>query len=80
MNEQVVITKVVTKNFVVDFIASIQNMIGKNLTCYEKMVNKGIEQIQCELKEKGIKLGWYRYEISQLTNGAVAIMLYGDKK
>jgi len=23
---------------------------------------------------------WYRYEMAQLTNGAIAITLYGDKK
>ena len=80
MNKGVVITKVVTKNFLVDFLASIQNFLGMNLTGYEKMINKGTEQIKTELREKGIKLAWYRYEISQLTNGAVTIMMYGDKK
>jgi len=75
----ITITKVVTKNFIVDFIANIQNMFGKNLTGYEKMVDKGIQQIRDELDEKRIELKWYRYEITQLTNGAVAIMLYGDE-
>ena len=42
--------------------------------------NKAIEQIQKELKEKKIKLKWYRYEVTQLTNGAMAVMLYGDEK
>lgn len=80
MSETITITKVVTKDFIQDFIASIQNMLGKNLTSYERMVDKGVWQIQKELKEKNIKLLWYRYEITQLTNGAITIMLYGDKK
>lgn len=78
--KQISITKVVSKNFVTDFLAGFQNMIGKNLTPYEKMINNGVEQIADELKVQKIKLKWYRYEITQLTNGAVAIMLYGDKK
>ena len=76
----ITITKVVSRNFVMDFIAKFQNMVGMNLKSYEKMVEKGIKQIQDELKEKAIKLKWYRYEITQLTNGAVAIMIYGDEK
>lgn len=73
------ITKVVTRNFILDFISKIQNMFGIDLKFYEKMIDKGMNEIKKELKEKKIKLKWYRYEITQLTNGAVAIMLYGDE-
>jgi len=78
--KQYTITKVVTRNFILDIIASMQNFLGMNLTSYEKMVQKGMEQIKEELIEQEIKLDWYRYEITQLTNGAVSITLYGDKK
>jgi len=74
------LTKVVSRDFVTDFIARFQNMVGANLTGYEKMVKKGMKQIQKELDDKNIDLKWYRYEITQLTNGAVSITLYGDKK
>jgi len=74
------ITKVVSKNFIMDFVARFQNLLGLNLVSYEDMVDKGIKQIQKELEDKGIKLKWYRYEITQLTNGAMAIMLYGDEE
>ena len=76
--KQITITRVVTRNFILDIMASMQNFLGMNLTSYEKMVNKGMEQIQEELGD--IKLAWYRYEITQLTNGAVSITLYGDTK
>ncbi len=76
----ITIQKVVSKNFVIDIIVRFQNLFGLNLTSYETMMEKGIKQIEKELKDKKIKLKWYRYEISQLTNGAMAIMLYGDKK
>ena len=74
------ITKVVTRNFILDFVAIIQNMCGLNITSYEKMVDKGINQIKEELKIKNIRFKWYRYEITQLTNGAMAIMIYGDER
>ena len=73
----ITITKVVSRNFVMDMVSSFQNMIGANLTSYEKMVDKGMAQIQ---KELNVKLDWYRYEITQLTNGAISITLYGDSK
>ena len=76
----ITIQKVVTRNFILDFVTTIQNMLGLNLTVYEKMIQKGMNQIQEELKAKKIKFKWYRYEISQLTNGALAIIIYGDKK
>ena len=76
----ITITKVVARNFIMDFIASFQNLIGKNLTSYERMINEATEQIKQDLADKKIKLKWYRYEITQLTNGAVAVVLYGDEK
>lgn len=76
----VTIIKVVSRNFIMDFVAKFQNLVGLNLESYEKMVDKGIQQIQDELANKNIKLKWYRYEITQLTNGAIAIMLYGDEQ
>jgi len=79
-NKMITINKVVSKNFVSDFFAKIQNLVGDNLTAYEKMVNKGISQIKEELKNKNIELKWFRYETTQLTNGALSILLYGEKK
>ena len=80
-NKSFSITKVVSKNFVSDFIAHFQNLIGKNLTGYEKMVSKATEQCWAEVKKRKIKkVAWHRFEITQLTNGAVAIMMYGEAK
>ncbi len=63
-----------------DIVSSFQNMIGTNLTSYEKMIDKGMKQILDQLEKEEIKLKWYRYEITQLTNGAVSITLYGDQE
>ncbi len=38
------ITKVVSRNFILDMVASFQNIVGLNLTSYEKMVNKGTDR------------------------------------
>ena len=76
----ILITKVVTKNFVIDFVAKFQNIIGMNIKTYEKMIEKAQQQVEQELKDRKIKLKWYRYEIAQLTNGAMSVTLYGDAK
>lgn len=72
------INKTVTKNFFIDIISSMQNFFGMNLTNYEKMVDKGINQIQEELGNKELK--WFRYEIAQLNKGALSITMYGELK
>ena len=61
-----------------DIIANLQNFFGMNLTSYEKMVDKGMEQIQDALENKQLK--WFRYEITQLGNGALSITLYGEEE
>ena len=77
--KQITITKVVTRNFIMDIVSSMQNFFGLNLTGYEKMIDRGMEQIKNELENES-DLNWYRYEITQLTNGAVSITLYGETK
>lgn len=76
----ITITKVVSRNFILDIVAQLQNFFGMNLLSYEKMVDKGMIQIKEELKKRDVELKWYRFEITQLTNGAVSITLYGDIK
>ena len=77
-NKSVTYTKVVSKNIILDYVAKFQNMFGLNLTGYEKMIEKAKNQIYDDIKKDKVKLKWYRYEITELTNGAIAIMLYGD--
>lgn len=74
------IVKVVSRNFIMDYVAKIQNLFGMNITSYERMINQGIEEIQKELKSRGLNLKWFRYETAQLTNGAAMVMLYGEEK
>ncbi len=78
MLNQITITKVVSRNFILDFVAKFQNLVGLNLTSYEVMIQNGVEQIKKELQENNIKVSWFRYEISQLNNRAMVIMFYGE--
>ncbi len=72
------INKTVTRNFIWDFVATVQNFFGLNLKSYENMVDKAMSQIR---KELGVKdLSWFRYEITQLGNGALSVTLYGEEK
>ena len=78
MNKHIHINKTVTRNFVLDIVANFQNFFGLNLSSYEKMVDKAMEQIKESLGET--KLAWFRYEITQLNKGALSITLYGEVK
>lgn len=76
----VYITRVMSRSFLMDFKAGIQNLLGRRLSGYEAMVDKGMAEIQAEVKKKKLQMSWYRYEITQLTNGAISITFYGDSK
>lgn len=72
------INKTVSRNFIMDFVASIQNTFGLNLTSYQKMVDKAMNQIKEELGER--ELSWFRYEIAQISKGVLSVTLYGELK
>ena len=78
MDNQISKVRVVTKNFIYDSIASIKNMFGVRINYYEDMISKAQEDMWDELRDEGKDLSWYRYEITELTNGAIVIMLYGE--
>jgi uncharacterized protein YbjQ (UPF0145 family) len=80
MSTPIWISRVVTRNIVGDTVAWVQNVFGARLKGYEKMAQNGFDQIQEELKEKhpNGKMLWYRYEITQLTDGALFIVMYGE--
>ena len=80
MNKNITKIRVVTRGFVIDIIAKIKNAFGMRLNQYEDMILNAQNQIWEEIKKEKIVLKWHRYEISQLTNGAMVIMLYGESK
>lgn len=76
----ITITRVVTRNIFMDVVARLQNVFGMNLSSYEKMITKAMNSIKEEISEKKIKVKWFRFETSQLTNGAMMITFYGEEK
>jgi uncharacterized protein YbjQ (UPF0145 family) len=70
--------RVVAKNFVSDIMASIRNFLGGRISQYEDMVFRAQNDIWEEVSKENLKIKWYRFEISQLTNGAIVIMFYGE--
>ncbi len=78
MGKQFHINKTVTRNFILDVVANMQNFFGMNLTSYEKMVDKAMSQIKEQTKNLNLK--WFRYEITQLGNGALSITMYGERE
>lgn len=80
MGEHILKTRVVTRSFIVDIIAKIKNTLGMRIKEYEQLIEKAHKDLLEELNDEGIELKWFRFEISQLTNGAMTIMLYGESK
>lgn len=74
------ITRVVSRGFLTDIVERIRNFFGFRLRGYEFMANKAVLQIEEELSQKKVLVKWYRYEITQLTNGALMVMFYGETK
>ena len=77
MGKPISINKVVSRSFVTDIYSEMQNLFGSNLTKYEQMLDKATADVWKQVG--GRKMKWYRLEISQLTNGAMAIMFYGEE-
>ena len=78
MSRQIHINKTVTRNFIMDIVANIQNFLGMNMKSYEQMVDKAMLQIKEEVKDQ--EMEWFRYEITQLGSGALSITFYGETK
>lgn len=72
------IIKTVSKNIFSDIYADILNAFGANLTPYESMVSRGMQQIYAELGSKRLK--WYQITLSPISKNAVIILLYGETK
>lgn len=70
------ITKVVTRNLIVDSFQSIRNTFGMRLRGYESVISKTIKELQIEMRLR-YQVKWYRMSINPLTNGSIMITIYG---
>lgn len=78
MSKKFSLTRVVTKNFVVDSFQGVRNLFGLRLRGYERMLNNNITEIISEAELKFKKILWYRLSINQLGKGSVMITIYGE--
>lgn len=71
------LTRVTTKNIVIDSFQGIRNMLGLRLRGYESMINKHTNEI---IKEANLiyNIKWFRLSINPLTNGSCMITIYGE--
>lgn len=80
MRKDITKVRVMSRFFVTDIIARVKNALGMRIQQYEDMLDKAKEDIWQELESENITLKWFRYEITELTNGAIVVMLYGERK
>jgi hypothetical protein len=72
------ITKVYTKNIIIDSFQRIRNIFGLRLRGYEKMINRATDALLEEANTKYPKIKWWRLTINPLTKGSVMLTIYGE--
>lgn len=73
------ITRVVTKNIVIDSFQGIRNLFGLRLRGYENMLNEHIQGVIKEM-ELTYQVEWYRLIVNPLQKGSAMIIIYGEGK
>ena len=71
------ITRVSTKNIIIDSFQWLRNFLGFRLRGYESMINKHTNEVVYEAQLQ-YDIKWYRLSINPLTNGSVMITVYGE--
>lgn len=71
--------KVMSRNFISDFFGGLRNIIGGEIKTYTKLVEQTIKELYDSLLEKHGELRNVRIETSELTNGAIQIIVWGEK-
>ena len=78
MSRMVFATRVVCRNFVRDFLASVRNIVGGRVAAYEEAMNEAIKGAYAELKEKHPSVRNVRLMTSGMMVGATEIIVYGE--
>ena len=66
-----------TKHFLSDIFQNVKNMVGMNLTAYEKMIEDALGECYMKLTKKYPDVYDIRFTTSQVTDGACEIICYG---
>ena len=75
---KVFITRVISKNFITDFVQQMRNIVGGRMKSYEKMLDVEIKDAFEELYKVYPSVFNTNFRIQQFTQGAMAIIVYGD--
>jgi hypothetical protein len=77
MKEKFSMTRVVTRDIVVDFLQAVRNLFGMRLFRYEEMISKNISDL-VGLMDKKYRVEWWRLSVNPLTHSSVMITIYGE--
>tara|TARA_Y100000310_G_scaffold265643_1_gene276804 strand:- start:217 stop:471 length:255 start_codon:yes stop_codon:yes gene_type:complete len=77
MEKIVWIVRIISKNFMSDFIANVKNILGGRLKGYEKMLDDSLREIVEEFYEKYPNASQVRIEFTEFTQGALAVIVHG---
>jgi hypothetical protein len=77
MENDFILTRVVTRNIFRDFFAGVRNIFGMRLKTYEKIINKSCVEMLKEMRDTYGIIRWYRITINPLVNGSAMINVYG---
>lgn len=71
------LSRVVTRDIVIDAFQGIRNFFGFRLRGYEKILDKHLREILDEMDIK-YEVEWFRLNVNPLTSGSAMIVLYGE--
>lgn len=66
-----------TKHFLSDIFQNVKNMVGMNLTAYEKMIEDALGEAYNKLLTKYPEVYDIKFTTSQVSDGACEIICYG---
>lgn len=70
--------KVISRNFISDFGASIKNIVGGRLKTYEKMVDLAIKEATDELITEFPRVKNIKMQITEFHNASICCVVYGE--
>ena len=77
--ERFSITRVVTRDIIVDFLQVIRNLLGMRLVGYEEIISKNINELVRSMDKK-YKVEWWRLSVNPLAHSSIMITIYGEGK
>lgn len=66
-----------TKHFLADIFQDVKNMVGMNLTAYEKMIEDALGEAYMKITKKYPGVYDIKFTTTQVTNGACEVICYG---